>query len=178
MTFAILIELPLTIKKELLRLCYGLPSAEWEAEQNLFIILTVLNKLTPTQQWDLVDSLGEIIATPFSLKIKNLNYRPQRKNLGYLWAEIEHSQELDKLKKTVESQIRRLNLEYQLPNHQSQGIRLAMIQKESPERLANYFEANGNFQSSSFEIQEIVFSQLKQTDKNSFYTIEKRYPFV
>ena len=176
MTFAILIELPSNIKKELLRVCLGLPSAEWQTEENLFIALHIFGKLTDIERWDLMDRLGEVDAAAFSLKIHRLNYTPKRGSVGFLWAELAASEALDYLKKTVESQIRTLNqTNHENNNLHYQAIRLGTTQKESPERMAQYFEANGNFQSSIFEVREFILAQLNQTNKRSFYTVEKRY---
>lgn len=177
MTFAILIELPIFIKKELLRLCLGLPSAEWQTEENLYISLRLFGKLADQERWDIMDCLGEIEAAPFSLKIDHLNYSPKRKNFGIVWAALESSTALDALKKNIDNQLRRFNqFNHETHPQNYPAIRLGSIQKESPERLADYFAANGEFTSSVFEVQDFILAQLHQTDKRSFYHIEKRYP--
>ena len=88
MIFAILIELPLFIKQELLRLCFGLPSAEWQTEESLYISLRTFKKLTDVEHWDILDRLGEIDAKAFSLNIHGINYFPKRGNAGTLWAAV------------------------------------------------------------------------------------------
>ena len=179
MTFAILIELPDSIKQELLRLCLGLSTAEWHNEENLYIVLHLFGKLTDVERWDILDRLGEINAVPFSLKIKGLNYSPKRNHTGILSAAIETSDELNKLKKNVRSHLRSFKQHSNENNHSNyETIRLGTVQNESPERMAQYFEANGEFTSSAFDVNYFIFAQLHQTNKRSFYTVEKRYLLV
>lgn len=176
MTFVILLELPDIIKKELLRLNAGLPSAEWQTEENFYVNLHRFKKLTDVERWDIIDLLGEIQAAPFLLKIHRLNYSPMRKNAGILWASLEPSSELEMLKKNIHNLLRPFNHHNHENNHQNYpAIQLGTVQKESPERIALYFEANGEFVSSTFEVKDFVLAQLHQTPKRSFYTIEKRY---
>lgn len=172
MKFSILIELPLFIKKELSRLSIGLPNAEWESEENLYIKLYVFNKINDLDRWNMMEKLGEVIANPFSLKIHRLDYL-QRRNNGILIAGLESSLELNTLKKKIEGQIRSSHntpLENDKPI-----IQLGFVRKESVERIGQYFESYGEFQSSSFEIHEFVFAQLHETDKRHYYTVEKRF---
>lgn len=177
MTFAILIELPIFIKKELLRLCLGLPSAEWQTEENLYINLHPFGKLTDQDRWDIIDCLGEIAIAPFTLKVDHLDFSIKRKNFGILWAVLKPSFELETLKKSIDSQLRRFN-PYNHEIHSPSHIRLGTVQKESPERMADYFAANGRFSSSPFEIHDFILAQLHQTDKRSFYHVEKRYSLI
>lgn len=176
MTFAILIEIPELIKKELSRICFGLPTAQWQTEENIFINLHLLKKLTNTELWDIMDLLGEVIVTPFSLKIHRINFSPKRGTTGSLSAVLEFSPELDKLKKNIDSKLRTFN-HHNKENNDSNHyhLHLGTIQKESPERIAHYFEANGEFLSSSFEVRDFVLAQMHQTPKRCFYTVEKRY---
>lgn len=176
MTFAILIELPDFIKNELLRICLGLPSAEWQTEENLYIVLRSFGKLSDQDHWDIVDHLGEIEAMPFALKINHLEYSPKRKNFGILWAAFESTILLENLKININNQLSRFNqFNHEMDLQKHPAIRLGSLQKESPERLADYFAANGEFTSSAFEVREFVLAQLHHTNKRSFYSVEKRY---
>lgn len=176
MSYAILIELPLVIKQELLRFCFGLPTAEWQTEENFYISLCTFTKLTDIEHWDIVDQLGEIDVKAFSINVHRINYSPKRGNVGTLWAAVEPSSELDILRKKLDNQLRPFNQHNHKNNHQSYpSILLGTVHKESPERLAHYFEANSEIPSSSFEVHDFVLAQMHQTNKRSFYTVEKRY---
>jgi RNA 2',3'-cyclic 3'-phosphodiesterase len=177
MTSVIIIELPDFIKQELLRLCLGLPNAEWQNEENLFIQLCTLGKLTDTERWDILDRLGEIQAVPFSLKICSLNFTPKRNHSGAIWVALEASQPFESLKKNIQTHLR--TFKHHNHNHEntssSETIHLGTVQRESPERMALYFETNGAFTSSIFDVNEFAIVQVHQTPKRSFYTVEKRY---
>lgn len=179
MTFAVIIELPLPIKQEISRLCLGLPSAEWHTEENFYISLRIFEKLNDTERWDIMDRLGEIEAKPFSLKIHGLHFSLKRGCTGVFLAALEPSSALDVLKKNIDRELHAFK-QHDRENNLSayQSIRLGTVQKESPERMASYLEANGEFESSSFEVHEYVWAQIHQTPKRSFYTVEKRYRLV
>lgn len=174
MTLVILIELPLNIKKELSRIANGLPSADWNDPENFYIHLQTIGKLNDQDRWDMIDKLGEIQLPPFRLSLKGLNYFPKRNITGSLWINSIHSQEIDALKKQINSQLKFLNINSE-KNHSPQAVRLATIQKELPERLALYLEANGPFISSPFEVNSFVLAEIHQSLKRSFYTVEKEY---
>ncbi|QLH36809.1 MAG: hypothetical protein HWD61_12245 [Parachlamydiaceae bacterium] len=80
------------------------------------------------------------------------------------------------MKKTIHQSIRSFNPRmHENDSFNLPGIRLGIALRESPERLASYFEAHGDFTSDSFMVTEYVWAQLHQTPKNSFYTVEKRF---
>lgn len=174
--FSILIELPVYIKNEIQRLCLGLPSADWQSEESLHINLFTFGKLNDLERWNIVDRLGEIEITPFEVKISGVIYSPQRKNTGILSATLVPQQKLELLKNDIYRQLHLLN---QPMNEKYLTtfpvIRLGSVKNESSERMAQYFEAHGEFNSSSFEIQDFAWAQWHQTSKRLFYTIEKRY---
>ncbi len=172
MRFSILIELPPFIKKELSRLQVGLPNAEWNEEENLYISLYIFKKLSDLERWNIVEKLGEIDLSSFSIKIQGLDYLSNQKSKGFLLAQLAPSQELNTLRKKIDGQLRSFHLN-NLENRPM--ISLGILQKESTERILRYFEANGEFASSSFKIQDFIFAQLHQSSKRSFYTVEKRY---
>lgn len=173
--FAIIIELPSLIKQELKRICIGLPSAEWRDEDNFYLCLKTFEKLKDTDRWDLMDRLGEIQAEPFFLKIHRLNFSLKRGNAGNVWAVLEPSLSLDSLKKKVDKEVRAFQLREKEPEDYT-AVNLGSIQKESSQRMAAYFEANGEFTSTSFEVREFVWAHIQKTSKHYFYTVEKRYP--
>ncbi len=159
-----------------MRVCFGLPHAEWESEENLFISLYQFKKLTDPEHWDILDRLGEIQAAPFLLKIHSINYTPRKNNTGIIWAAIESTPSFEALKKNIYKQLDPLHQNTENFLSYSQAIRLGTLQKESGEKMALYFEANGEFSSSNFKVSEFSIAQLHQTPKRSFYTVEKRYP--
>lgn len=176
MTLAILIELPAPIKKELSRIRTGLPSVEWNEDENLYILLNFIGKLTDTEKWDVIDKLGEVQIEPFHLMLNHLSYHPKRGNGGSLWIHTKESTHLNLLKKEISKHLRPVKLSSN-NDHSStkEGVRLGIVQKELPDRLALYFEANGPFTSSLFEIQSFVLAEIHQTDKRSFYTVVREY---
>lgn len=178
MSYAILIELPVPIKQELSRICLGLPSAEWNDADNLYILLKSLNKLTDTEKWDLIDKLGEIQIEPFSVHLEQISYYSKRGNGGSLLIHASKSPSLEKLKKQIESHLRHLNPHADSSNNQHFSVKLGTIQKELPKRMTQYFEANGAFTSSSFEINAFILAEIHQTEKRTFYQTQKRYILI
>lgn len=178
MTFSILIELSTPAKQNLARLCSGLPTASWMTEENLYISLKVLEKLSDTERWDIMDLLGEIEVSTFSLKIQGLRLTEKRGDIGIIWATIERSTALDLLKHKIDQILKPFHGQKNEINHLYPAIKLGMIQKESPERVKQYFEAYGGFAEQSFEVPDFVFAKVYQTEKRSFYQVEKRYPLV
>lgn len=176
MTHAILIELPNFIKSELNRICVGLASAEWYSDENFYIPLHFFRPLTDLELWDVCDQLGEIQGSPFALKIQSIQYTPKRGHQGIISATLEDSPALKTLKKDIVAILKPFEPLHSPDSHPT-SIKLGTIHKEFPDRLMQYFEAYGNYQSSPFDVSGFVLAKLYQTPKRSFYTVEKSYPF-
>lgn len=173
---SIIIEIPSGIKKELARVCTGLPSAQWNEQENLYIPIFSFTKQTDENYWDLIDRLGEIQINPFFLKIQRLHYTPRKGFSGLIWAFFESLDNLEKLKKKIETQIKRPHFTQEEKSYPSLKIPLGYVQKESSERLAQYLETNGEFTSSPFEIRQFSLASIHQTSKRLYYVVEKSYP--
>lgn len=176
MTFVVLVELPNHIKNELKRVCVGLTSADWNSDENLFIPLHFLKALSDPEIWDIYDQLGEIQGAPFTLKIQSIQYIPKGRHQGIISASLEDSKALTTLKKNIATVLKPFEA-VQSSDSLAISIKLGTIHKEFPERLMQYLEAYGHYQSSPFNISGFVLAKLHQTPKRSFYTVEKNYPF-
>jgi 2'-5' RNA ligase len=160
------IPIPNEIKKIIERLCYGLPNAELTDPANMYLALVHFGSVDGATLLDIQEKLKSLKNGPFTIKLSTLGCS---RNL--LWINIEPSEALVKLKKTIESLIEDLPLESDRKPFIPQ-IPLARFEKIDPVKLADYLSANTDFVSFPFFVETLILVESQMTQRQRKISIE------
>jgi len=172
----IAIDFPSEIKEGLSSLCYGLPGAKWIDIDQVHLTLRFIGEVDGGVFRDIRSVLGNVIAEEFSLEIKGVGCFPLRKAPRVLWAGVEKSESMLRLKQKIDSQLIRLGIEPEKRKF-SPHITLARFrQKPSSGRVANFLAGNGLFTLPEFPVSEFHLYSSVLSPKGATHRIEASYP--
>lgn len=107
----IAIPLPKSVKQQLGNLQESIENLRWQNINQLHITLKFLGEVSDDKVQDLQAELRKVELSAFSISLKELGYFPKGKKPRVLWAGIEESKPLVKLKKKIEAICAVLNFE-------------------------------------------------------------------
>ena len=171
----IALDLPDSVKDQLLLLGSGIPGARWCEHEQFHLTLRFLGELDGREAGELDEALEQMPGTPFTLKLKGVDCFPRKGEPKVLWAGVEPCREL----KTLHDRLDRLVLESGLdPDARkfTPHITLARLDRSPVQRVQRFLLDHLDFESPPFEVTEFhVYSSVRHTN-GSHYSIEKTYP--
>lgn len=163
------------IKKNLQRLCFGLPSAEWNDEENFCILFYTFNNADGNMLLDLKESLQNFNFSPFPLKMKEvIPHQSPKKGQGTLRIELMQSSELENFILTLEKILKPLHLKEKTKH--KPHILLGKYTALSPERLVRYLESTSLVQLPSLQAERLQILISQNTPKRTIHYIEGEFP--
>ena len=171
------IDLPPEIKKELGKICFGLPGAKWVPADQLHLTLRFIGEVDGGLSKDIREMLSTVTMAPFTIRLKGVGHFPPRKRPRVLWVGIEANDLLLRLRGRIESILVRGGLEHEGRKY-SPHITIARLQDTSPVKAGNFLAANGLFATTPFPVQDFLLYSSKLTPKGAIHTIEASYPLV
>jgi len=173
----IAIDLPEEIKGNLGAISYGLPGARWVASEQVHLTLRFVGEVDGSMFEDIGHGLAGILGPSFSLTIKGLGFFPPRGQPRVLWAGLEASEDLKKLKGRVDGRLRELGL---APDGRkfSPHITLARLRGTPRTRLADFLAGYGLFSLPPFAVDEFHLYSSVLTPGGAVHQKEASYPLI
>jgi len=170
----IAIDLPQEIKKELARICFGLPGARWVPEEQLHLTLRFIGAVEGGIFRDIKEVLAAVRAEAFSLRLAGLGHFPPRRSPKVLWVGIERNERLVSLRKKVEAVLLRAGLQ---PDRRkfSAHITLARLKNTPLVKVVDFMAVNGLFESLPFAVTDFFLYSSVLTPKGAIHRIEEAY---
>jgi RNA 2',3'-cyclic 3'-phosphodiesterase len=169
------IPLPNDIKSSLSRLCYGIPEANWTDEENFYLNLRSLETIDGTLLLDLKDALNQIFDASFSLSLNGIGLFSQKNSSkSTLWAGVERSDELQTLKRHIESILSGFKIPRETHTSQFQVV-LAKLNNRKSQHVYDFLANNGQFHTRTFSVDKFSLLTIHHTLKRTIYTLEAQY---
>lgn len=177
MRLFVAIDLPEPVREELIRISSGLPGARWTRPEQLHLTLRFIGEVDGGQFADIRDELTGIAVAPFSLQLDGLGLFPPRGRPRVLWAGLDRSDDLVRLRNQVESALARVGIARETRKF-SPHITLARLKSTPPARVGRFLEQHGLLASRPFSVDRFFLYSSQLGRNGALHTIEAEYSMV
>lgn len=171
------VDLPEEIREELSAICFGLPGAKWVKKEQIHITLRFIGEVDGGVFRDIREELAEIKGKPFTLKVKGTGSFPPGKKPHVLWAGLEGTDELHRLKTRVDNRLSSLGLEPEKRKF-SPHVTLARLRKTPPQRVFRFLAEHSLFALPEFTVEEFHLYSSVLNSEGAIHQIEATYPLT
>lgn len=167
----IALPLPATIKKQLERVCIGLPNASWTQPHDLHITLISLDNIDGNVLIDIQEKLDTIHFPSFTLFIEGIETVYRKGETGNIYAKTSFGSEISQLSKIIETKLSEIPIILE-KNKIKPVINLGSFNKIEAKNLAAYLEANSSFSSPPFKVDTLILFESRATAKHHIIYLE------
>lgn len=142
------ITIPASIKSQLDRICFGLPSTTWMEKEYFYLVLFPIGLNKNDLLLDVNEQLKDFSVPQFSLILSGIGCS-SKKQQGEIWATVQPSESLLQLQTAIKKKLQALPIEKKF-SFFSPHVPLGHFEKMPDHKLASYLEANTSFTSEPF----------------------------
>jgi 2'-5' RNA ligase len=168
------LEIPTTVAQRLNLVRAGLNGARWIDPANYHLTLRFLGDVDGHTARDFAHGLGDILASPFELRLQGLSSFGGRKPRA-IFASVEPSGELQSLQRAHERAARAAGLPPE-PRNFTPHVTVARLKGASSEAVATYLGRQGGLLSERFEVSRFVLFSSRASIGGGPYVVEAAYP--
>lgn len=169
------IGFPPELKLRLSLLCSGVPRAKWVDPGNFHLTLRFIGEIGEDVAADVDEALSRVRARRFSLQIAGTGVFGDKPRS--LWAGIERSSELVKLRDKIEQALIRVGL----PPEQRKfapHVTLARLRDPPLEKLRDFLATHARFRADPLPVEGFSLIASLQTKAGSVYEDQADYPLL
>lgn len=170
----IAIDPPVTIRKNLEAMFFGIPGARWVAPEQLHITVRFIGDVDGAMFHDIQSALAEVDSPSFNLHLKGVGHFPPRGNPRVIWAGLEKSDPLLSLRRKVDSALLKIGLEPEKRKF-SPHLTLARLKNTPLGKVANFLAGNGLFSQEPFPVENFLLYSSTLTPKGAIHNVERVY---
>jgi 2'-5' RNA ligase len=170
------VEIPKSVKEQLLPLCAGLPGARWVTADQMHVTLRFFGELDGALAEAVAEGLAAIRAPTFSLSLSGIGHFGNGRRVRVLWAGLDPEPALEVLQGKVEQAARRGGLDLEGRKFHAH-VTLARFKGGSP-NLAGFLAHHEPFRSETFPVQEFVLYSSHLSAAGAIYRREARFPLA
>ena len=170
------IGFPPELKLRLSLLCSGVPGAKWVDPGNFHLTLRFIGEIGEDVAADIDDALSRLRARRFTLEITGTGVFAGEKPRS-LWAGVERSPELTRLRDKVEQALIRVGLAPE-PRKFSPHVTLARLRNSPPDKLREFLVAHAQFRADPLRVEGFSLIASFQTKSGSVYEDQADYPLL
>ena len=168
------LEIPRDAALSLSLLRGGLPGARWVDVENYHLTLRFFGDVEGHVADEIANALDRVRRHSFSLRLSGVGQFGGRKPHA-IWAGAAASPDLFALQAEIERICQRLGLPAD-PRKFSPHVTLARLKNVSPEAVATYLSARGNFAAMPFRVGRFVLMSSRDSIGGGPYVIEEAWP--
>lgn len=173
----IAVDLPATIKENLVTMAYGLPGARWIEPRQIHLTVRFIGEVGGNLFLDIKEKLADIYLEPFPMELKGVGHFPPRGTPRVLWIGIEKNPPLQSLKKKIDTALAKTGLKPESRKF-SPHITIARLKNTPPQKVANFLAGNGLFRQPPFQVTDFTLYSSTLTPKGAIHQVEEIYPLV
>jgi 2'-5' RNA ligase len=170
------LEIPRDAALSLSLLRGGLPGARWIDVENYHITLRFIGDVEGHVADEIANALDRVHRPSFALTLSGVGAFGGRKPHA-VWAGVAASPDLNALQGEIERICQRLGLPSD-PRKFMPHVTLARLRNSSPEEVALYLSARGNFSAASFKVGRFVLMSSRDSVGGGPYIVEEAWPLV
>ena len=168
------LEIPRDAALSLSLLRGGLPGARWVDVENYHLTLRFIGDVEGHVADEIANALDRVRRHAFSLTLSGVGQFGGRKPHS-IWAGVAASPDLSALHAEIERICQRLGLPAD-PRKFAPHVTLARLKNVSPEAVATYLSARGNFATAPFRVGRFVLMSSRDSIGGGPYVIEEAWP--
>lgn len=168
------LEIPRDAALSLSLLRGGLPGARWADVENYHITLRFIGDVEGHVADEIANALDRVRRPSFALTLSGVGAFGSRKPHS-LWAGVAPSSDLGALQGEIERICQRLRLPSD-PRKFTPHVTLARLRNTSPQEVAAYLSARGNFSAAPFRVGRFVLMSSRDSVGGGPYVVEETWP--
>jgi 2'-5' RNA ligase len=168
------LEMPRDAALSLSLLRGGLPGARWIDVENYHLTLRFFGDVEGHVADEIANALDRVRRPSFSLALSGVGQFGGKKPHS-IWAGVAASPDLFALQAEIERICQRLGLPAD-PRKFTPHVTLARLKNASPEAVANYLSARGNFSTMPFKVGRFVLMSSRDSVGGGPYIVEEAWP--
>jgi 2'-5' RNA ligase len=171
----IALELPETVRDELLAISGGVPGAYWEDDDQLHLTLRYLGEVDGATRSALFHQLERLHVAPFPLVLTGFGFFPPRGEPESLWIGLDRSQPLEALRARVDALATRLGV---TPDRRrwTPHVTLARLEGAPESRLVRFAQEHALFRTAPFTPTRMTCFSSHRRDWGFAYQREAVFP--
>jgi 2'-5' RNA ligase len=170
------LEIPRDAALSLSLLRGGLPGARWIDVENYHLTLRFIGDVEGHVADEIANALDRVKKPSFSLTLSGVGAFGQKKPHA-VWAGVVPSPDLNALQAEIERICLRLGLPSD-PRRFSPHVTLARLRNTSPQDVAHYLSARGNFATLPFRVSRFVLMSSRDSVGGGPYVVEEAWPLT
>lgn len=174
----IAIDFPDETREALANLCFGVPAAKWVSKDQLHLTLRFVGDADDDLFSQIQEALYDVNASQFSLTLKGVGYFPPHRKPNVLWVGIEPSEELARLRDSIEALLEELGLQPEERKYHPH-LTLARLRPEAPlAKITGFLSANNLFKAENVPVTEFHLYSSVLMPAGPVHTIEASYQLL
>jgi 2'-5' RNA ligase len=170
----IAITLPELFLNAIEAICRGLPGVRWVKRDLIHLTLNFIGEVERERFLDLRDSLNEIAASSFELRIRGVGQFMRRDRSGVIWVGVESSEELIELQKKITNLLKLHHIKVEKRDFEPH-ITIARVKSVSKKEILEYMNEYSGFETEPCTVTEFaLYSSLLRPD-GPLHTVEAAY---
>ena len=168
------LDLPASIKQELVAISYGVPGARWLEPEQMHLTLRFIGEVDGSVFRDVEAALEGVHAEPFELSLKGVGYFPPRNQPHDLWVGVEPCEALVRLRNKIESTLVRAGLPPEGRKF-SPHVVIGRLKETKLNKLADFLARNGLLRLPPFSVDRFNLYSSHLGSQGASYEIEQEY---
>jgi RNA 2',3'-cyclic 3'-phosphodiesterase len=171
------IGFPPELKLRLSLLCSGVPGAKWVDPGNFHLTLRFIGEIGEDIATDIDDALSRLQARRFTLQLAGTGVFGSGDKPRSLWAGVERSPELVRLRDKIEQALIRAGLPPE-PRRFAPHVTLARLHNPPLDKLRDFLAAHARFRAGPLPVEGFSLIASFQTKAGSVYEDQADYPLL
>lgn len=177
MRLFVAIEIPQTLRRDLVRLQNGVPGARWVEPDSFHLTLRFIGSVDNAHATDIDDQLARIGALSFELALKGVGHFMEGGKPSALYAAVESNPALEALQRKVESAVARAGVAPERKRF-SPHVTLARFsgRQDAGHHLAQFMASHSLWRPEPFEVEHFTLYSSVTRPEGALYRVEAEYP--
>ena len=169
------LDLPGNVKRDLERLCAGVPGASWLSPAQFHLTLRFIGEVDGAMFADVAASLAGVDGEGFALSLAGLGHFGRGRKIHTLWVGVRAEPGLFALRERIEARLCALGLEPERRKYKPH-VTVARLKDVGEGRLADYMAAHGAFLGDPFAVDSFALFSSFLGHNGAIHSIENSYP--
>ncbi len=175
MRIFVAIPLPENVRERLGGLCSGLPHARWISPENMHVTLRFIGEVDNGAAEDIDAALGAIQMPSFDISVSHVGFFERGRKVHTIWAGIEGSDAIVRLRDKVESAAVRTGCEPEKRKFKPH-VTLARLRGVPARRVSEYLHVQDGFFAGPFAVERFMLFRSHLGHGGAHYQTLADYP--
>jgi 2'-5' RNA ligase len=169
------IDLPPSIKEQLVKRCTGVPGAKWVRPEQMHLTLRFIGEVDEAAFATIRQALADVTAVPFSMSLNGVGQFPPKGSARVLWVGLNAPPTLFDLQRRIETALNQLGYP---PESRPFAAHITLARLKSPpppESIRQFLSRNADLRSDPIPVTQYVLYSSQLAPSGPTYTVEAAY---